>query len=141
MSLDITIIPVKELVCDCGKVHPIPGSSEYFSVNITHNLGEMAEAAGIYDALWRPYRLCEGYKDFGDDHEAEYEFEDSARPTAEMVIPLLEKGLADLRARPSHFKQFNSPNGWGLYEHFVPFVEEVLEACKNMPKGLVETSR
>ena len=27
---------------------------ELFSSNITHNLGKMARAAGIYDALWHP---------------------------------------------------------------------------------------
>jgi hypothetical protein len=27
-----------------------------YNANITHNLGKMAEA-GLYEALWRPYRL------------------------------------------------------------------------------------
>lgn len=30
-----------------------------FSANITHNLGEMADKAGIYKALWRPEDLFE----------------------------------------------------------------------------------
>ena len=32
-----------------------------YNANITHNLGKMAEEAGIYEALWRPYQLKEGY--------------------------------------------------------------------------------
>ena len=53
----------------------------------------------------------------------------------------IEKGLADLKARPEHFKTFNSPNGWGMYEHFVPFVEKYLEACKEYPDAIVGVSR
>jgi hypothetical protein len=30
---------------------------EVYSDNITHNLGEMADAAGIYKALWRPEEI------------------------------------------------------------------------------------
>ncbi len=29
-------------------------TNEVYSANITHNLGEMADKAGIYYALWRP---------------------------------------------------------------------------------------
>jgi hypothetical protein len=74
--------------------------------NITHNLGKMAGEAGIYKALWRPEEI-----------EAKY---------AKDIIEIVEKGLADLKARPEYFEQFNSPNGWGMYEHFVPFVEKYL---------------
>jgi hypothetical protein len=28
-----------------------------YNANITHNLGKMAEKAGLYETLWRPYRL------------------------------------------------------------------------------------
>jgi hypothetical protein len=60
---------------------------------------------------------------------------------AEQIIPILEKGLADMKARPSWYKQFDSPNGWGTYEHFVPFVEKYLEACKKYPHASIEVSR
>lgn len=53
--------------------------------------------------------------------------------TAKEIIPILEKGLNDLKARPDHFKKFDAPNGWGLYEHFVPFVKDYLEARKKYP--------
>jgi len=89
--------------------------------NITHNLGKMAGKAGIYKALWRPEEI------------------DATK--ASDIIPLLEKGLADLKARPEYFKKFDSPNGWGLYIHFVPFVEEVLNACKQYPEAKIDVSR
>jgi hypothetical protein len=57
------------------------------------------------------------------------------------IIELLEKGLADLKERPEYFEQFNSSNGWGMYEHFVPFVEKYLEACKEYPDAIIEVSR
>jgi len=112
-----------------------------YDANITHNLGEMAEKAGIYEALWRPHRLKEGYNIPENDHNAEYEFESNCRIFAEDIIVHLKKGLADLKARPEYFEQFNSPNGWGMYEHFVPFVEKYLNACEMFPKAIVNTCR
>lgn len=112
-----------------------------YDANITHNLGVMATEAGIYEALWRPHRLKPYYNIPEDDHEAEYAFEKSNPTLAGDIIPLLEKGLADLKARPEHYKQFNAENGWGLYKHFVPFVEQYLEACKEYPDALIEVSR
>jgi len=95
--------------------------TEVYWTNITHNLGAMAEAAGIYGALWRP-----------DEH---------GLVKAYQLIPILEKGLADLKARPEHFKTFDAPNGWGTYIHFVPWVEKYLEACKENPEADVRVSR
>lgn len=118
--------------------------NEYGSVyhsNITHNLGHMAAEAGIYEACWRPYRLKPGYNIPEAAYELEWEFEQDSVTLAKDIIPLLEHGLEDLKQRPEYFKQFDSPNGWGLYEHFVPFVEEYLDACKKYPNAVVEVSR
>ena len=89
--------------------------------NITHNLNVMAEHAGLYEPLWRP--------------------EDIGGKFAKDIIQYVEKGLADLKARPEHYKQYDSPNGWGTYEQFVMFIEEYLEALKNFPKAKLEISR
>lgn len=94
---------------------------EIFTSNITHNLGAMAREAGIYDCLWRP-----------DEHGFEY---------ARDIIPALHRGLADLKENPEHYKKFDAPNGWGIYEHFVPFVEQVLQACEANPDAKIEVSR
>ena len=95
--------------------------SVVYSANITHNLGAMAKEAGIYKALWRPEEL--GIK------------------TAGELVPLLSDGLALLLADPERFKKHNAENGWGLYEHFVPFVEKYLRACADSPGAEVSVSR
>lgn len=97
-----------------------PQIVDVYSGNITHNLGGMARAAGIYQVLWRP--------------------EEIGVERAEQAVPLLMAGLEKLRADPAHFETFNAPNGWGLYEHFVPFVEEVLAACKAHPRAIIRVS-
>lgn len=43
MSLDVYLTAVRP--------------TEVFSANITHNLGEMADKAGIYKACWRPEEI------------------------------------------------------------------------------------
>lgn len=109
--------------------------------NITHNLNKMADAAGIYEALWRPHRLKAEYNIPEDDYKSEWKFEDESTTLAKEIIPLLEKGLADLKARPEYFEKYNSPNGWGLYKHFVPFVEKYLNACIEFPNAIVKVDR
>jgi hypothetical protein len=140
MSLDVYLSRKRWVSYDEGKTYEVDNEGVY-SANITHNLGEMADKAGIYEALWRPHRLREDYAVAEGDHDAEYEFEDNVTIVASEIIPILEKGLADLKSRPDYFKEFDSPNGWGLYVHFVPFVEKYLEACKEYPESIVEISR
>ena len=113
MSLSIYLI---EPMCKSCK-----RADEDYSANITHNLGEMAEKAGIYQHLWRPEEL-------------------NIKTAKELVSPLT-KGLALLKEKPDYFEKFNSPNGWGLYKHFVPFVAEYLDACIRFPDDSIEISR
>jgi len=120
MSLDVYLTQKKWISYDAGKTLTEENETVY-DANITHNLGKMADEAGIYKALWRP--------------------EEIGKTKASEIVELLENGLADLKARPEHFEKFNSPNGWGMYEHFVPFVEKYLEACKEYPDAVIEVSR
>jgi len=92
-----------------------------YSANITHNLGRMADAAGIYKALWRP--------------------EEIGVTLADQLIAPLEQGLRLLQSEPEVFKAFNPDNGWGSYEGFVAFVEKYLEACRRNPAATVSVSR
>lgn len=92
-----------------------------YSANITHNLNKMAQEAGIYKHLWRPEELN--------------------IIKAEQLIEPLRAGLALLKSDPVRFKKFDAPNGWGLYEHFVPWVENYLKACEENPDGLISISR
>lgn len=113
-----------------------------YDANITHNLTDMAEKANIYKALWRPYQLKKEFKKLSKgDYDEEYLFEKTNIIYAKDIISLLKKGLKDLKNKPEYFKNFNSPNGWGTYEHFVPFVEKYLEACKKYPEAIIEVSR
>lgn len=94
---------------------------EVYGANITHNLNRMAQEAGIYEHLWRPEEI--GVKQ------------------AWQLIEPLEKALAVIKAEPKRFEAFNSPNGWGMYKHFVPWIEEYLAACKEYPEADVKVSR
>lgn len=139
MSLDVDLIRKRWISYDEGKTHEVEEEIVY-SANITHNLNQMATAAGIYEALWRPY-LLKTEIDFGDDYQAEWEFEDSQTILAQELIPLLEKGLESLLSKPESYKKFNPENGWGSYDGLVRFVEKYLTACKEYPEAIVKTDR
>ena len=140
MSLDVILYRNYHVSYDDGKTLE-PKKEEMYSANITHNLGKMAEEAGLYKALWRPYQLKEGYNIPEGDHDAEYKYEVENPVRAFEIIPIIEKGLEDMLARPKHYETFNSPNGWGLYKHFVPFIEKYLEALKEYPESFVDCDR
>ena len=118
MSLDVYLYATT--ACEsCG--HITPTRHAVYSANITHNLGRMAAEAGIYDCLWRP-----------DEHGI---------TRASQLIEPLRNGLVVMRADRARFEAFNSPNGWGLYENFVPWVARYLEACEAHPTATVEVWR
>jgi hypothetical protein len=120
MSLDVYLKNKSKPACDCcGRVEE-DGETLYWA-NITHNLGKMAGKAGIYDCLWRP--------------------EENGIEKAWDLIPPLQAGLGKLKSDPTYYRSFDSPNGWGLYDHFVPFVEDYLQACKENPDAIVVASR
>lgn len=121
MSLDVYLKskPTPTECHHCGVVSP--QSANLYWANITHNLNEMAEAAGIYKHLWEPEEL--------------------GITTASELIQPLREGLERLKSDPAKYEAYNAPNGWGLYEHFVPFVAEYLRACIEHPDAIVEVSR
>lgn len=92
-----------------------------YAANLTHNLAKMAYEAGIYKHLWRPDEI--------------------GITKAEQLIEPLRVGLALLKSDPERFKKFDAENGWGLYIHFVPFVENYLQACEKYPDAEVSVSR
>ena len=95
--------------------------TEVFAANITHNLNKIAEAAGIYQHVWRPEEL--------------------GITTAQELIEPLTQGLAALRADPAKFHKLNPANGWGDYTGFVRWLEEYLQACKLNPDSIVHVWR
>jgi hypothetical protein len=140
MSLDVILYRTYLVSYDEGKTLE-PRREEVYSANITHNLGTMADRAGIYEALWRPHRLKPGYDIPEDDHKAEWEYEDNNPVRAYEIIEIIEKGLDDMKARPEYYEKFNSPNGWGTYKNFVPFIEKYLAALKEFPDAQVVCDR
>jgi len=122
MSLDITLYkkkPIEKQCHHCGSTYK--DNEELYWANITHNLGEMADEAGIYLALWRP--------------------EDLNIDTAKALIPILTSGLNRLKNNPDYYKKYNPSNGWGKYENLVSFIKEYLEACNDNPEAIIEISR
>jgi hypothetical protein len=125
MSLDVSLEspPFKvDTTCPhCSQTWRKTEVEEYWSGNITHNLGLMAEEAGIYEVLWRP--------------------EEVGITTASQMIEPLTEGLKLLSSDPDRFKVYDAPNGWGRYEHLWDFVEQYLRKCKEYPSALVRTWR
>lgn len=124
MSLDVRLYgesATEECECTCGHKHTSAMQQCLYSANITHNLNRMANAAGIYEALWRP-------EEIGVTH-------------AIQLIPLLREGVARLVKNPKEFEQYNPENGWGTYSGLVSFVKEYLAACEEYPDATVYVSR
>jgi len=113
MSLDVYLLDKHCSHCDRG--------DEIYEDNITHNLGKMAAEAGLYKALWRP--------------------DENGITTAQQVADAIEPGLADLKARPEHYEQFNPENGWGTYGTLVRFTQDYLKVCREYPEAIVKVSR
>jgi hypothetical protein len=95
--------------------------NEVFSSNITHNLNKMADAAGIYQPLWRPDEI--------------------GITKAHQLIGILAVGLTTLLGFPDKFKKFNPENGWGDYQGLVGFVTDYLNACQKWPNADVRVWR
>src|SRR3989304_1183656 len=110
MSLNVYLFITKPY-CECCKREE--EKSMVFHANITSNLWEVAENVGIYKCVWKPREI--GIIKAGD------------------LISPLSDGLEKLKSNPEYYKKFNSTNGWGLYENFVPWIERYLQACIDYP--------
>ena len=123
MSLDVYLNSPDYAPCECkcGHKHESQSPTELYWANITHNLNRMAGEAGVYYAIWRP--------------------EEKGWIKASDIIPALESGLVDMKARPEHYKQFEPRNGWGTYVDFVTWIEKYLNACKENPTANIYVSR
>jgi hypothetical protein len=86
--------------------------------NMTHNVTPMWKKAGVYDALY----MSHGHK-------------------AQEYIMALENGVADFESNYEEYKKLDSPNGWGLAKHALPFLKEVLEAFRKNPDAVIGISK
>lgn len=133
MSLDIALesnAPPREEVCycpECSHEHVrtvTPGPVH--ATSITSNVYQMAEAAGLADALWSP----------GDCHPP--------IERAGQLEPVLEKALARLRADPVGFRTLEAAKGYdGTYDQFVVWLDWLLYWCHASPSARlrVESNR
>ena len=124
MSLDIYLLGEEReepCACHCGHQHVHKDRVRLFDANITHNLGQMAKAAGIYKHLWRPEEL-------------------GITKAGELIDPL-SAGLIILLNDPSEFKKLNPENGWGSYDGLVKVVRDYLEACREHPEAEISVCR
>jgi len=122
VSLDIWLTVPNPDACKSACEHcEVPKTLEVYSANVTHNLNRMAEVAGIYKVLWRGP-------------------ENGIKKADDLIRPLSE-GLWFLKNNPETCKKLNPDNGWGSYDAFVPWVERLLEACRDNPQADVGVSR
>lgn len=125
MSLDVYLYGKEETVecvcSDCGHIHTRQTSPLLFDYNITHNLQTMAEAAGLYEALWRP--------------------EDIGAKTAIDLVEALKIGLNNLQMNYSKLSLLNPSNRWGNIDGLVQFVMKYLDACEQNPDAIIVISR
>lgn len=118
---ELTLEEAKEKFPDFEAEEYMTESRQAYHGNITHNLGQMAEEAGIYKHLWRPEEL-------------------NITKAKELIDPLRE-GLHRLKMDPERFKKFSPDNGWGTYDGLIKFVTNYLDACYEYPESTVETWR
>jgi len=88
-----------------------------FEANITHNLNKMAIAAGLYDFLWHPK-------------------ENGIFFASDLIKPL-KSGIKSMKINPKRYRKLDAKNGWGKYEEFLPWLEELLAACRENPNSSV----
>lgn len=107
MGLDLKLREGKPEVVWCG--------------SITHNLTAMAEAAGLYECMWRPEELYINY-------------------ASQMIHPL-RCGIAVLKQDKEKLEKLNPENGFGSYDSLLRVAEKYLAACEENPNAEVEACR
>lgn len=111
MSLDLYMV-IKS--CEhCGHVETTD------SLNITYNLAPM----------W--YAIFDGAKQMCDIDTM----------SGEEAEPYLKIGLRRLKKKPEKFIALNPANGWGTYEDFVKYIENLIKLCKEYPDGIWKSDR
>lgn len=135
MGLNITLIADQATqdniddinIYDLPSHEPLPDQDhfaepeELYIANITHNLGKMASAAGIYKHLWRP--------------------EEIDLTHARQLIEPLRTAIKDMQKRTWYYTQYNAKNGWGTLKQFTPWLKNLLTACEKHPKSTIRISR
>jgi hypothetical protein len=122
MSLDIWLARPTHVTCpNCDHKVECSGGSVDFEANITHNLNAMASAAGIYRAIWRP--------------------EECGVKTGRDLAAAIKEPIEEMKKNPDKYRAYDAKNGWGTYEHFIPWLDTLLAACNDYPDHIIGVSR
>lgn len=106
---------------------------EYWSANITHNLGNMANhipvwlggvKTTLYYICWRPEEIRPAIK-----------------VNTDTILAGLIQGIAYMLTNRKELLQYESPNGWGTYNGFMKFLLNYKQACEDNPNCEIEVSR
>lgn len=92
--------------------------TEIFSGNATHNLTEMWNKSGVYDALYM-----------------------SDNKKAGEIVDILRKGYDDMIKNREEYEKFNPSNGWGSYDAALRFLRETMHACEENPDADISVSK
>lgn len=113
MSLDIDLIEDGVTVYTC---------------NITNNLSKMIQAFDrkYYLALWHPYTL--------------EDFRGHSEVMANELVSYYEETLLELTKNRKEYERYNSPNGWGTYDDFLPTLVQLISYCHKYPKSVIHTT-
>lgn len=103
-----------------------------YEANITHNLIEMAKACGLYNPMWRPYRLY----NVPDDKESDFRYAEAGE-----IADALKWGIDELKRNPEKYKKLNPENGWGSYDALLRVATEYWQHCVDYPYAEVRVSR
>lgn len=93
------------------------------SHNVTHNLGPMARALGVYEIIWHPERNPRRFLWWKSPLRGRH------------LAPVVRNALSKLEAHPGEFRSYNPPNGWGNLEMMEEFLRDVLRDCLECPNG------
>lgn len=54
--------------------------------------------------------------------------------------PIIEQAIADMRDKPTEYREMEPANGWGTYTGAIDWLERVLVACREHPLAEIQVS-
>lgn len=121
MSLDVTI-----------RFKNKEGKDDFWSANITHNMGNMASFIPViiedfgfqtlYNYVWRPEEI-------------------KKKVDTTVMVKALTVGIALMIKKRKELLKYNPENGWGSYDSFLAWLIEYKNACEDHPGCYIEISR
>lgn len=86
-----------------------------YETSYTDNIVPLVKQIGLYECVWR------GSGKAGD------------------IIEPIRNAIDLLKSDPKGWRCYDSPNGCGNYDSFLPWLKKLLEACLKYPKADIKT--